>query len=136
MIHVEDNNLIAPEQFGFHKGHSTVHQLIRVENMIHRNKRLSNNTAMALLDVEKAFDNVWQEGLLHKLVQANVPTYLTRLLRCYLSERKFRVHLPGAISEVQEVAAGVAQGSRIGPILYVLFTSDVPPLPAGCSLAL
>ncbi|KAL1378283.1 hypothetical protein pipiens_015682 [Culex pipiens pipiens] len=69
-------------------------------------------------------------------VGPNVPTYLTRLLRSYLSERKFRVHLPGAISEVQEVAAGVAQGSLIGPILYVLFTSDVPPLPAGCSLAL
>ncbi|KAL9702246.1 hypothetical protein quinque_005764 [Culex quinquefasciatus] len=57
-------------------------------------------------------------------------------VRAAVNERKFRVHLPGAISEVQEVAAGVAQGSLIGPILYVLFTSDVPPLPAGCSLAL
>ncbi|KAL9703243.1 hypothetical protein quinque_006761 [Culex quinquefasciatus] len=41
--------------------------------------------------------------------EANVPDYLTRILRSYLSERKFQVHLSGAVSEVQDVAAGVPQ---------------------------
>lgn len=57
MAHIDEHQVIAPEQFGFRKGHSTVHQLVRVENTIHRNKALSNNTAIVLLDVEKAFDN-------------------------------------------------------------------------------
>lgn len=136
MPHIEEHNIIIPEQFGFQKGHSTVHQVVRVENIIQRNKALSNNTAMVLLDVEKAFDNVWHDGLIHKLVQANFPTYIIKMVRSYLSNRTFQVHLAGAKSELQEVAAGVPQGSVLGPILYNLYTSDVPPLPAGCSLAL
>lgn len=136
MEHVEEHHVIVPEQFGFRKGHSSVQQLARVENIIQQNKSLSNNTAMVLLDVEKAFDNVWHDGLVHKLVQANVPNYLTRMVRNYLSNRTFRVHLSGTTSELQVVPAGVPQGSLLGPMLYNIYTSDVPELPAGCSLAL
>lgn len=136
MAHVEEHQVIVQEQFGFRKGHATVHQLARVENIIQRNKALSTNTAMVLLDVEKAFDNVWHDGLIHKLVQANVPSYLTRMVRNYLSNRQFRVHLSGSASELKDVPAGVPQGSLLGPILYNIYTSDVPRLPAGCSLAL
>lgn len=136
MEHVEENHTIVPEQFGFRRGHSAVHQLVRVENTIQRNKALSNNTAMVLLDVEKAFDNVWHDGLVHKLVQADVPTYIVKMVRNYLSNRTFRVHLPGATSEVKAIAAGVPQGSLLGPMLYNLYTSDVPQLPGGCILAL
>ena len=106
---VEEHNIFAPEQFGFRKGHSAVHQLVRVENFIHRNKMLSNNTAMALLDVEKAFDNVWHDGLIHKMVQANIPGYLTRIIRNYLGNRTFKVHLAGATSEAHAIPTGVPQ---------------------------
>lgn len=136
MAHVEEHNIIVPVQFGFRRGHSTVHQLVRVENTILRNKALSNNTAMVLLDVEKAFDNVWHDGLVHKLVQANVPGYLVKMVRNYLSNRTFQVHLSGVKSDVMAITAGVPQGSLLGPMLYNLYTSDVPQLPAGCILAL
>ena len=76
--HIEEHEVIIPEQFGFRKGYSAVQQLVRVENIIYRNKSLSNNTAMALLDVEKAFDNVWHDGLIHKLVQSRFPLYLIK----------------------------------------------------------
>lgn len=136
MQHIEQQQILIPEQFGFRKGHSTVHQLIRVENIINRNRSLSNNCAMALLDVEKAFDNVWHEGLIHKMVQAGFPMFLTRMIRSYLHERKFQVIVAGSRSELCEAAAGVPQGSLLSPTLYNVYTSDVPLLPAGCSLAL
>ena len=136
MEHIEEHEIIIPEQFGFRKGHSTVQQLIRVENIILHNKSLSNNTAMALLDVEKAFDNVWHDGLIHKLVQTRFPLYLVKMVRSYLNDRHFRVHLSGVHSELHGIPAGVPQGSLLGPILYSVFTSDVPPLPCGCCLAL
>lgn len=136
LLHIDQHHIIAPEQFGFRKGFSTVHQLVRVENTIHRNKSLSNNTAMVFLDVEKAFDNVWHDGLVHKMVQANFPDYLIRIVRNYLSNRTFRVHLAGSTSTVRIASAGVPQGSLLGPTLYNLYTSDVPQLPAECSLAL
>lgn len=70
------------------------------------------------------------------MVQAGFPNYLTKMVRCYLANRSFRVSLSGATSDTQAVAAGVPQGSILGPILFNVYTSDVPQLPGGCTLAL
>ncbi|XP_058449145.1 uncharacterized protein LOC131429116 [Malaya genurostris] len=54
----QHNNILLDEQFGFRQGRSTVHQLTRVTNILKWNKSLSKTSAMALLDVETAFDNI------------------------------------------------------------------------------
>lgn len=133
---INSNDVLPPEQFGFRRGHSTVHQLKRMVNCINNNKAVSKSTAMALLDVEKAFDNVWHEGLIYKLNIFNVPLYLTKIIRNYLQNRTFRVSLEGSVSDSYAIPAGVPQGSLLGPILYSIFTSDLPQLPDGCVLSL
>lgn len=129
--HIQRNNILMDEQFGFRKGHSTTHQLARVVNKIKRNKEVKYSTAMTLLDVEKAFDNVWHQGLIHKLVRYNFPTYLVKILQDYLTNRNFRVFLQGVYSIQCNIKAGVPQGSILGPVLYSVFTSDIPPLQEG-----
>ena len=57
----------ANTQFGFRKEHSTIHQIIRITEKITKNFNLNKSSGMVLLDVEKAFDSVWHDGLLHKL---------------------------------------------------------------------
>ena len=132
----DQNNIFLREQFGFRKGHSTVHQLTRVTNIIRRNKSVSKTTAMALLDVEKAFDNVWHDGLVYKLHRCNFPIFLVKIIKNYLSGRSFRVCLNNSQSDTFNVDAGVPQGSLLGPILFNIFTSDVPPLPDGGVLSM
>lgn len=130
------NNIFPEQQFGFRKGRSTVHQLTRAVQLIRRNKQVAKTSAMALLDVEKAFDNVWHDGLVSKLRRCGLPLYIVRVIRCYLAGRTFRVSINNTLSDIFNIVAGVPQGSILGPILFNIFTSDLPPLPDGGELFL
>ena len=128
---LNQNNIFLPEEFGFRQGQSTVHQLTRVTQILRRNKSVSNTSAMALLDIEKAFDNVWHDGLVFKLQRFNFPIFLVKIIKNYLSNRSFQVFLNNIPSDTFNVDAGVPQGSLLRPVLFNIFTSDAPPLPGG-----
>jgi hypothetical protein len=76
---------------------------------------------MLLLEVEKAFDSVWHDTLLHKLIQGGCNIFLARIIHSFLSGRTFQVS-----KSVCDIPYGVPQGAVISPTLYNLFTSDAP----------
>ena len=76
--YTETNNIIKNEQFGFRKEHSTVHQVKRIVNFISNNKSTRKRTGLVLLDVEKAFDSIWHNGLIFKLNKFGYPIYFSK----------------------------------------------------------
>lgn len=76
------------------------------------------------LDVQEAFDKVWHEGLLFKIKQKLQQYFL--LLKSYLSDRSFQVRHGQDLSELHPIQSGVPQSSVLGPVLYTLFTADLP----------
>jgi hypothetical protein len=79
---------------------------------------------LVLLDLEKAFDTVWANGLLYKLIKYQFSTYLIQFLKSYLSERTFSVNIDGFSSSCQTLWSG-----SLSPILFTLYTSDFPKTP-------
>jgi hypothetical protein len=64
-------------------------------------------------------------GLLYKLKRA-LPTDYYLILKSYLSHRYFQTKINSETSSYHPIQAGVLQGSVLGPILYLIFTADIP----------
>ena len=77
------------------------------------------------LDVSSAFDKVWQNGLLGKLNQIGIEGNFLDTIASYLANRKQVVVVDGVKSDPLEVKAGVPQGSRLGPILFIIYMNDI-----------
>lgn len=132
----DSHRLIPDEQFGFRAKHSCVHQVHRIVEHIGAGFQNNLMTGALFFDVAKAFDKVWHNGLLYKLYTLGVPDRLVRIIRDYLSNRSFRYRIDGALSSPHPIKAGVPQGSVLAPLLFSLYTSDIPTMKGKTKLAL
>ena len=112
------NNCIYELQFGFRKNHSTNHALFSITEKIREALDQNNFSCGIFIDLQKAFDTVDKEILLHKLSHYGIRGIANSLFRSYLSNRKQFVSINGFESEVSDINIGVPQGSVLGPLLF------------------
>ena len=91
--HLEDNSFFSKYQSGFRKSKSTNDHLFRLSQTIMESFNQGEHVIVAFLDVEKAFDNVWHNGLRHKIYQLDLATKLCRWLSDFLVGRVIRTKL-------------------------------------------
>jgi hypothetical protein len=81
--------------------------------------------ATVFLDIEQAFDKVWHQGLLYKL-RKQLPEQIFLILKSYIADRYFQDKIENTFSQYYPVQSGVPWGSVLGPLLYLIFTADIP----------
>lgn len=124
--HINEVSTLPEEQHGFREKHSTLHQLLRVSEIIIEGFNSKQSTGAIFLDIAKAFDKVWSNGLLLKLHEIGIDPQLLGVLKSFLRLRTFQVKLRGALSKKRFMTAGVPQGSLLSPTLFNIYTHDIP----------
>ena len=80
-----ENNLISQNQSGFRPGDSCLNQLLVLTHEIYKSFDEGFEVRGVFLDISKAFDKVWHEGLFLKLNQNGISGNLLNLSRDFLS---------------------------------------------------
>ena len=119
------NKLLIDKNSGFRKGDSTINQLATLTEKILQGLENGSEVRIVFLDASKAFDRVWHEGLLFKMHQLGIQGSLIDWFSSYLCNRKQRVVLNGQSSSWATLQTGVPQGSILGPLLFLIYVSDI-----------
>jgi len=118
------NNLLPPLQSGFRQFHSTETAVLKVYNDLVLAADKGYVTALILLDFSAAFDCVDHCILLKVLQQSfGITGTILNWFVSYLSNRTQRVRINLLTSHIAAVLFGVPQGSVLGPLLFILYTS-------------
>ena len=72
--YLEDIGLINKYQSGFRQNKSTDDHLFRLSQSIMESFNMGEHVVVAFLDIEKAFDDVWHNGLMYKIFMLDLPT--------------------------------------------------------------
>jgi len=135
-FYLESNNLINRIQAGFRKNYCTLDQAIRLKTEAENVVRSGNITTAVTLDFSKAFDLIWVDGLLLKMMRLNITGKILNWVKNYLTNRINQIKIGNSLSDPYNLDNGTPQGSVLSPLLFLIMINDFPIISSNSSSSL
>src|SRR3569623_1347377 len=117
----EERNVLEDEQAGFRMGRSTVDQTFVLSELIRARRKKGLKTYCAFLDIKKAYDKIWRDGLWKRLIEFGITGKMWRVLHNLYMVVESCVLVGADRTEWFPLEAGLRQGCILSPILFAVF---------------
>ena len=123
----EAHGILAEEQGGFRPGRGCPEQIYALTELIHLRRLRSARTYACFIDIRKAYDTVWHDGLKMRLLECGIHGAMYRALSSLYSGGESTVRLRGeaGYTDFFPIDTGVRQGCILSPLLYSMFINGL-----------
>jgi retron-type reverse transcriptase len=129
-VFTDNNNVIPPNQIGFRKGARTSDHILVLKSLIDKyiNRAGKSYLYVCFIDFSAAFDTVWRNALLYKLIHIGIGGNFLRVIRDMYSSVSFAIKYDNKLTDSFETTVGVKQGCVLSPIFFNIYLSDLPSI--------
>ena len=98
-----------------------------MQQLLHKYTKQHEKLSVGFIDYEKAFDSVWQSGMIHKLQTEGIKGKFLKVIKSmYSSIRSCEMVNQNTMTESSLCNKGIRQGDGLSPVLFSLFMTDLP----------
>ena len=116
---------IDTNQIGFLPKHRTSDHIYVLDSIVKNYKSRRKPVFACFVDLRKAFDSVWQAGLLYKLQKHAVGSKFISIIQSMYSKCKSCVKINGTFSPFFDIKLGTRQGCNLSPMLFDIYINDL-----------
>ena len=122
---MERSGVLPTTQFAYRKGLGICDALLCISHTLQSALELGQEARIMQIDFSAAFDRVNHLVMLYKLCSVGIRGSVLSILTKFLSNRSQQVMVDGCRSKLVNIVSGVPQGSVLGPVLFLLYTSEL-----------
>ena len=123
--HLEKRNILIPEQASFRHHRSSGDQVAYIAQHIEDGFQDKRHMLAVWIDMEKAFDKVWKDGLHLNLHKSGINGCMYEFISQYLNNSTARAQVNGAHSRQKTLRKGAPQGGVLSPKLFLIDVNDI-----------
>ena len=122
---MERSGVLPTTQFAYREGLGTCDVLLCLSYTLQSALESGQEARIVQIEFSAAFDRVNHLGILYKLCSVGIGGSVLSILTQFLSNRSQYVVVDGCRTKLLNVVSGVMQGSVLGPLFFLLYTSDL-----------